>query len=93
MKKFKSLILVSVMAFTVKAETKASGKCYALAMSSGDETSAYQAGALSGIFSSKLTPDQYAYDTVSGISGGAINSVILGNYTKGDEKAAGARME
>jgi len=49
---------------------------------------------MSGIFNStKLTPDQYRYDSVSGISGGAINAVILSNYSKGDEKAAGQRVE
>lgn len=80
------------MAFTAKAE-EATGKCHALAFSSGDETSAYQAGAIAGIANSKLSPDEYAYDAVSGVSGGAINAVILANYTKGQEKAAADRME
>jgi predicted acylesterase/phospholipase RssA len=40
-----------------------------------------------------LTADEYAYDSVSGISGGAINAVILSNYSKGEEKAAASRME
>lgn len=33
------------------------------------------------------------YDSVSGVSGGAINAVILGNYTKGNEFEAAERME
>lgn len=49
---------------------------------------------LKGITSSdKFTPADYAYDTVSGISGGALNAVLLASFAKGDEKAAAAKME
>lgn len=83
-----------IAASAMVLEAKASGeKCYALALSSGDETSAYQAGAIAGIANSNLSADEYAYDSVSGVSGGAINAVILSNYTKGQEKAAASRME
>jgi predicted acylesterase/phospholipase RssA len=55
-------------------------------MSSGDEGSAYQAGALAGIVNStNLSPEDYAYDSVSGVSGGALNAVLLANTTKGEE--------
>jgi len=71
-----------------------SGKCRALAFSSGDESAAYQAGALSGIVASdKLTAEDYSYDSISGISGGALNAVLLSNYAKGDEAAAASKME
>lgn len=84
MKKFYSIIIASLLAVSASGkEEAANGKCYALAFSSGDETSAYQAGAMAGIANSKLSPDEYAYDAVSGVSGGAINAVILANYTKG----------
>ena len=91
MKRISSMIAASLLAMT--SSVKAADKCYVLAFSSGDETSAYQAGALSGIANSNLTADQYAYDSVSGISGGSINAVILSNYSKGEEKAAASRME
>ena len=69
-------------------------KCYAIAFSSGDEDAAYQAGVLKGITSnSKLTPDQWAYDSVSGISGGAINAVLLSSFEKGQEASAADKME
>jgi predicted patatin/cPLA2 family phospholipase len=72
----------------------ASDKCRALAFSSGDEDSAYQAGALKGIVeSSLLTPEDFAYDSVSGVSDGALNAVILANYTQGHEAEAASRME
>lgn len=97
MKKFYSILGASLLALTASAEeteTKTSGKCYGLAFSSGDETSAYQAGVMSGIASSsKLSAEERAYDAVSGVSGGAINAVILSNYTKGEEQAAAERMK
>ena len=74
--------------------TKADGKCYALAFSSGDEDAAYQAGVIKGITTNpKLTPDEWAYDSVSGISAGALNAVLLSSYPKGQEHAAVERME
>ena len=69
-------------------------KCYALAFSSGDENSAYQAGVLKGIASSTLLdPKERAYDAVSGVSGGAINTVLLSAFDKGQEAEASDRME
>ena len=73
---------------------QAAEKCRAIAFSSGDEDSAYQAGVLKGITnSSKLSPDDIAYDVVSGVSGGAINAVLLSEFEKGQEKAAADKME
>mmetsp|Transcript_14662 Transcript_14662/g.43280 ORF Transcript_14662/g.43280 Transcript_14662/m.43280 type:complete len:266 (-) Transcript_14662:173-970(-) len=69
-------------------------KCYALAFGLGDYEAAYQAGALKAIVSSgELSADEYAYDSVSGVSGGALNAVILANYTQGQEQQAVVRME
>jgi hypothetical protein len=45
------LSAIMVMTEEIKADQS---KCYALALSSGDESAAYQAGALSGIFNSDL---------------------------------------
>lgn len=39
-----------------------------------------------------MQPEDYGYDAVSGISGGAINAVLLANYTKGEEGAAADSM-
>ena len=92
MKRFLTTLMVALLLSITKADelflpnepsSGAAKKCYVLALSSGDENAAYQAGALKGIASSKFTPDEFAYDTVSGISGGALNAVILANYSKG----------
>lgn len=51
-------------------EPAATGKCHAIAFSSGDEDAAYQAGVLKGITTNpKLSAADWAYDSVSGVSG------------------------
>lgn len=69
----------------------AADKCYALAFSSGDESSAYQAGVLKG-FVEAMSAEETAYSAISGVSGGAINTAILANYPTGQEGAAADRM-
>ena len=64
-----------------------------MALSSGDEGSAYQAGALMGIVGSNLAAEDYAYDSVSGVSGGALNAVFLASTEKGQEEDAANKME
>lgn len=63
-----------------------------MALSSGDEGAAYQAGALMGITGSNLTAEDYAYDSVSGVSGGALNAVLLASTSKGEEAQAATKM-
>ena len=83
--------LASILSFVSASKD---GKCRVLALSSGDESAAYQAGALKGITTSNhMNPDDFAYDSVSGISGGAINAAIMANFAKGDEQAAADSME
>jgi predicted acylesterase/phospholipase RssA len=49
---------------------------------------------LKGITSnSKLSPSDWAYDSVSGVSGGALNAVLLSSFAKGQEAAAADKME
>jgi predicted acylesterase/phospholipase RssA len=83
-------VIATIAATTVAA----SDKCYAIAFSSGDEDAAYQAGVLKGMTSSShFTPEEMSYDSVSGVSGGAINAVLLSSFEKGQEGAAADRME
>ena len=65
-------------------EPAVTGKCIAIAFSSGDEDAAYQAGVLKGITTNpKLSAADWAYDAVSGVSGGALNAVLLSSFEKG----------
>jgi predicted acylesterase/phospholipase RssA len=69
-------------------------KCRAIAFSSGDEDAAFQAGVLKGITTSdKLTDEDRSYDSVSGVSGGAVNAVLLSSTPKGSEGTAADKME
>ena len=80
-------IFATLSAFVSATQAAANGKCRVLALSSGDESAAYQAGVLKGLTTSThASPSEFAYDSVSGISGGALNAVILANYPKGSEE-------
>ncbi len=65
-------------------------KCYALALSSGDQNAIYQAGVLAGLQSAG---ESVQYQAVSGVSGGAVNAVFLANFEEGQEADAAARMK
>jgi predicted acylesterase/phospholipase RssA len=87
-------IILALLTGSLAAVNAADAKCRAIAFSSGDEDAAYQAGVLQGIVSSdKLTSDDWAYDAVSGVSGGALNAVMLSSFQRGDEVNAANRME
>ena len=66
-------------------------KCTVLALSSGDENSVYQAGALYGLLQSQ-DPSTHQYDFVTGVSGGAVNAVFLARNEKGKEAQAVENM-
>jgi len=83
-----------LLATAASVKAAQDGKCRVLALSSGDEDAAYQAGALKGIVTSdKLQAEQYQYNAITGVSGGALNAVLLANHTIGDEAAAADRMQ
>lgn len=88
-KLFVPIVLGATLALSA---VSASDKCYVLAFSSGQESSAYQAGVMKGLVS-RLPGDQVKYHAVSGVAGGAVNAAILGGYTKGQEADAINRME
>ena len=76
-KSFTVTALVAVFAQQVAAD-----KCYALALSSGDQNSMYQAGVLKA-FATTMAASEVAYSAISGVAGGAVNSAILANYPAG----------
>lgn len=57
--------------------------CYALALNGGGAKGAYQAGAIYG-FMHEGNPDDFQWDVVTGISGGAINAGALSVWAKED---------
>ena len=87
-KTFASIAIIGAFAHQVSA----ADKCYALALSSGDQNSMYQAGAIKGI-AQTLSADEVAYQAISGVAGGAVNSVLLAAYPAGQESDAADRMK
>ena len=87
----KSFAMAAIVA-ALADQALAGDKCYALALSSGDQNSMYQAGVLKG-FAATLPAGELSYSAVSGVSGGAVNTAILANYPEGQEDAAADRMK
>lgn len=70
---------------TLIQSAMAGTKCYALALGSGDEASAYQAGVISSL-ASVLAPEEIAYSKVTGVSGSSVNALLLARTPIGQEK-------
>ena len=60
-------------------------RCYALAMSGGGALGAYEAGALWGLYNNIKDKSSMAYDVVTGVSAGSINTGAVIVFAKGDE--------
>ena len=84
----KSIILAS-LAVSVSAEgnhkTNSTKSCKALAMSGGGSKGSYEAGVLYGLVNNDPDKTNYAYDVVTGVSAGSINTVAVSLFAPGDE--------
>ena len=77
----------------VFAQQAAADKCYALALSSGDQDAMYQAGVIKGLADNVDLGGAVGYTAISGVAGGAVNAAILANYAVGQESDAAERMK
>ena len=89
---FKLLNLVAISTGIAKAEDKKAlqDSCFSVAMQGGGAFGSYEAGSLWGIYNGlkqKGTPEKAAYDSVSGVSAGAINALAVAMFPKGQEEA------
>ncbi len=73
--------IVGLSAESVNAKKQET--CYGLAMNGGGAKGAYQAGVIYG-FMHEGNPDDFQWDVVTGISGGAINTGALLVWAKDD---------
>lgn len=60
-------------------------KCHALAMSGGGSFGSYEAGVLYGLVKNAEDPSDFAWDVMSGVSAGSINSVAGSMWPPGTE--------
>jgi predicted acylesterase/phospholipase RssA len=74
------------MALTAMAEAQQGTKCRALAMSGGSNKGAWEVGVLWGLLHYG-NPEDYAWDMITGVSTGAINTSATTIFAKGDEYA------
>lgn len=75
-------ILISVFNLS-----KGSEKCRVLVMEGGGDRGAYLAGAFKRM-TEIMPPEECAYDIITGISAGGMNSGAISTYEKGNEKEA-----
>ena len=85
---FKSLI-ISLLAVSCAAQLNEKSNslksCRALAMSGGGSKGSYEAGVLYGLVNNDPDKSKYAYDVVTGVSAGSINSIAVSLFAPGDE--------
>ena len=60
--------------------------CNALALSGGGALGSYEAGVMWGMYFNAKDKSDYAYDVVTGVSAGAINSAGISTFAPGDEE-------
>ena len=86
-----SAILVITTGYTSFAsplepnKTAEDTSCRALVMSGGGSKGAYEAGVLWGLIKSTTDISKFAYDVVTGVSAGAINTGAVSVFKPGDE--------
>jgi predicted acylesterase/phospholipase RssA len=76
--------LILILVATVAARE---GVCRALVLSGGGSNGAWEAGVLWGL-THYGNPEDFAYDWISGISAGSINTACLSAWAKGQETEA-----
>jgi len=69
-----ALLLVGLAQGADKTTAKSGKSCKALALSGGGAKGAYEAGALWGLVMGESDTSKFAYDVVTGVSAGAINT-------------------
>jgi len=82
------LVLFSVLCFLSVSIVSAQNKCRALVLQGGGDKGAYEAGVLFGLINNTVSPHEYEYDVVTGVSVGSINGMCIAQYEKGQELQA-----
>jgi predicted acylesterase/phospholipase RssA len=67
------------------SSAEAAKSCRALAMSGGGSKGSYEIGGLWGLVKNDPNPEKYAWDVVTGVSAGSLNTAIVTGFAPGDE--------
>ena len=78
-----SLVATAGLAAVEQVQAGVLDKCFALALNGGGAKGAYQAGAIYS-FMHDGNPDDFQWDVVTGISGGAMNAGGMSVWAKED---------
>ena len=77
-------VLFTAAVNALAAQAASQDVCRALVLSGGGNNGAWEAGALWGLVNYGTASD-YAYDVVTGVSAGSINTSALAGWAVGDE--------
>lgn len=75
--------LLSLTLFSAALAAAKQDKCYALALSGGANNGAWEAGVMWGL-AHYGDPDKYAWDVVTGVSAGAVNTAVAAMWAPND---------
>ena len=78
---------LSVIGLASLQVAQAGNKCYGLALGTGDQSAAYQVGVLDSLLK-KLPANETQYQFVTGVSGSAVNALLLASQGLGNERTA-----
>ena len=76
--------LATLLAITASQAYAGDKKCRALCLSGGSNNGAWEAGVLYGL-THYGNPEDYAYDVITGVSAGSINTGFTAVWEKGQE--------
>ena len=76
--------VAATVLMTALAEATRDGKCRALVLSGGSNNGAWEVGVMWGLLHYG-NPADFAWDTVSGISAGSINTCLIATWPTGSE--------
>jgi predicted acylesterase/phospholipase RssA len=84
----KSICIAAALSIVgLVSQVQAGTKCYGLAFGSGDQSASYEVGVLDSLLK-KMPSDQTQYNYVTGVSGGAVNALLLASQGLGAERTA-----
>ena len=74
--------LISLLSLAVQAKDN----CNALVLSGGGSNGAWEVGVMWGLSHNAINPEDFAWDYVTGISAGSINTSVISGFAPGHEK-------
>ena len=83
---YRTISLFNAAVFMAGSAAASDDVCRALVLSGGGNNGSWEVGVLYGLVNNGTASD-YAYDVVTGVSAGSINTIAMAGWEVGNEKA------